>query len=86
MMKMPGMYSCHDVHEIVTRGTSEELGAWNRIRLQMHLLMCHHCARYARQIGALGDSLRRLFGAEPDPERCRRLEEAVMAHCDGHEH
>ncbi|MBD3220456.1 anti-sigma factor [bacterium] len=83
MMKMPGMYSCHDVQELVTCGTVEELGAWDRLRFRMHLMMCHHCARFVRQVRSLGDAVRRLLGAPPDPERVQRLEEAVMAHCDG---
>jgi hypothetical protein len=82
MMKMPGMYSCHDVHDLVTRGTVDDLGAWDRLRFRMHLVLCHHCARYVGQIRALGDALRRLLGAPVDPERCQRLESAVMAGLD----
>ncbi|MEZ4386909.1 MAG: zf-HC2 domain-containing protein [Candidatus Krumholzibacteriia bacterium] len=84
-MKMPGMYSCREVHALVGRGTVEDLGPWGRFRFRTHLAMCRHCARYVRQVRALGAALRRRCGREPDPERCRRLEEAVMARCDGHE-
>ena len=86
MMKMPGMFSCSEVHQLVASSNREDLGAWDRFRFRMHLLMCHHCARYVRQIEALGASVRRLFGGPLDPERVRRLEAAVMAGCDGHEH
>jgi hypothetical protein len=52
----------------------------------MHVMMCIHCARYVRQMQALNDYARLVLGVLPDPERCRRLEEAVMSHCDGHDH
>lgn len=78
MKKMPGMYSCHDVHQLVTRGTVEDLGVMDRLRFKMHLMICHHCARYVRQIRTLGESIRRVFGMTPDPEHCQRLEDAVM--------
>ena len=83
MMKMPGMYSCREVHEHVSMGTDEDLGIMARLRFRMHLMMCVHCARYVRQMQALGEMARRILGGPPDPERCQRLEEAVMSHCDG---
>ena len=86
MMKMPGMFSCREVHEHVSMGTIEDLGPMARLRFRMHLLMCIHCARYVRQIRALGEHARRVLGMAPDPERCERLEAAVMSHCDGHGH
>ena len=86
MMKMPGMYSCREVHEHVSMGTAEDLGIMARLRFRMHLMMCVHCARYVRQMQALGDMARRMLGAPPDPEHCQRLEEVVMSHCDGHDH
>ncbi len=83
MMKMPGMYSCQEVHDFVSRGELAELSIWNRMRFQMHVMMCHHCSRYVKQIAAVTLSLRRIFGSLPDPERCQHLEDAVMAQCDG---
>jgi len=79
MKKMPGMYSCREVHDHVARGTVDELGGLARLKLRLHLMMCHHCARYVRQLQTLGEHARRMFGQQPDPERCRRLETAVMA-------
>ena len=86
MMKMPGMFSCREVHEHASMGTYDELGMMARIKFRMHLVLCVHCARYVRQLKALGEHARRMLGAEPDPERVARLEQAVMAHCDGHDH
>jgi hypothetical protein len=86
MMKIPGMFSCREVHEHVSMGTIDNLGTMARLRFRMHLLMCVHCARYVRQIRALGEHVRRLLGGEPDSERCARLEAAVMRHGDGHLH
>lgn len=86
MMKMPGMFSCREVHQLVATGTVDDMTMLDRMRFKMHLMMCHHCARYVMQIKGLGNYVRELFGAEPDPDRCQRIEDAVMAQCDGHEH
>ena len=88
MMKMPGMFSCREVHEHASMETYDDLGVMARLKFRMHLLMCVHCARYVRQLQALGEYARRVLGGKPDPERCARLEAAVMVHCDGpgHEH
>lgn len=82
MMKVPGMFSCREVHEIVSKDAFESLGIFARMRFRLHLLMCHHCSRYSRQIASLGEASRRLLGMEPDPERCRKLEGAVMEQFD----
>lgn len=79
MMKMPGMMSCREVHRIVATDAATTLGWRDRLRLRLHVLMCHHCARYVRQLTALARHARQALGQEPDPERCRRLAAAVMA-------
>ena len=86
MMKVPGMFSCREVHEHASMGTYDDLGMMARIKFAMHLMMCVHCSRYVRQLKALGEYARRVLGGEPDPERVERIERAVMAHCEGHEH
>ena len=83
MMKMPGMYSCREVHEHVATGTVEQLGLLGRVRLRLHLMMCGHCARYVRQLAAMAAQARRLLGQQPDAERIRRLEAAVLARLEG---
>jgi hypothetical protein len=86
MMKMPGMFSCREVHQLVATGDHEDLGFMMRLKLRLHVMMCVHCARYVAQLKTLGEQARRLLGRLPDPDRCRQLEERVMAHCDGHDH
>lgn len=54
------MLKCKDVVEradALVDGTP--LGWRERFALRMHLLMCHHCRRYVRQLQALVSSLRR---------------------------
>ena len=79
MMKMPGMMSCREVHRIVASDAVPSLGLRDRLRLRLHVFMCHHCARYLRQLAALARHARRALGQEPDPAHCRRLTAAIMA-------
>ena len=56
-------------------------GFRQRLAVRMHLLMCRHCRRYARQLRAVARAARELArGTEPTPVRAAleaRLLEAI---------
>lgn len=54
------MLKCKDVVERADALVDNTPLGWReRFALRMHLLMCHHCRRYVRQLQALVSSLRR---------------------------
>lgn len=54
------MLKCKDVVERADALVDGTPLSWReRFALRMHLLMCHHCRRYVRQLQALVSSLRR---------------------------
>jgi hypothetical protein len=76
------MLNCKDVHRIVAEDLGENPGLMRRIEIKMHLLMCGKCSRYVEQIGAIGESIRRLCAPRPgDGELAARLETEIMAGC-----
>ena len=54
-------------------------GSWTtRLRLQLHLLVCRHCRRYAAQIRALGEAARTVFREQgEDAQALDRIRERV---------
>ena len=44
------MLNCKDATQLTSRRFDEKLPLGKRIALRLHLMMCIHCARYARQL------------------------------------
>lgn len=47
------MRRCRDVSLLVSRARDERLGLRDRVAMRLHVLMCKHCANFARQLGVL---------------------------------
>jgi hypothetical protein len=77
---MMGMPTCREVAHAVAGDELEEGSARRRLGVRLHLMMCRHCRRYARQIRAIGRAARDVL-APPAGERERllRLERALLA-------
>lgn len=73
------MISCKEVSRAVA---SEELSAWGwrqRLSVRLHLLMCRHCRRYSRQMRAIGEAARGLFGGRSlEPEAHEHLRKSIL--------
>ena len=67
--------------ELARRVASDEFSnaSWMRkLSLRMHLAMCHHCRRYARQIDLLGAQARRLWTiTDAEESALQRIEQAL---------
>jgi hypothetical protein len=75
-MAMP---TCKEVSRSIA---ADELSAadWRqRLSTKLHLLMCRHCRRYARQMQAIGDAARQIFSdASPDSGSRERLRSSIL--------
>lgn len=70
------MMSCKQATELMTLSEEHPLPATRRLALRMHLLICRHCSRYARQLRYLREVVQRLPERQPaDPDD--RLPEAA---------
>lgn len=76
---MMGMPTCREVTRTVASGSLGEASFLQRIGFRMHVMMCRHCRRYARQIRALGMAARELL-TRPSGEResFERLRKALL--------
>ncbi|MDE2293645.1 MAG: hypothetical protein KGL53_16305 [Elusimicrobia bacterium] len=59
---------------LLASGDAETAGWWDRALLRLHLAMCSHCSRFARQLSALGAAFRAAWAprAGRDAEELRR--------------
>jgi len=64
------MLNCRQATEKASALLDGELTRSERWALRLHLMICHHCRRYLRQLRLTLGAVRRLAGAaEPIPER-----------------
>ena len=68
---------CRQVTEIVAGGELIDAGPWLRMKIRLHLMMCRHCARYAKQIRTLGVAARERF-RRPDETSVQELQRKIL--------
>ncbi len=69
------MLSCRAVVQDADRLLAGELTWQRRLALKIHLLMCHHCRRYMRQLRVLIRAVPLMHGRANDEEVSE-----IMAH------
>lgn len=62
------MYCCSQVVRLISSDEYWAAGFLSKLRIRLHLAMCEHCARYARQLRALAEAIGRMGGAAPAPQ------------------
>lgn len=48
------MYSCSEIVKWIASDEPQNEDFIRRLHIRMHVLLCRHCSRYARQLRALG--------------------------------
>lgn len=75
------MLKCKEVARLLATDAAVDGALSDRLRVKLHLLFCRHCRGYARQLHAIGDASRGLWGGgecTEDEEGLRRLEGAIL--------
>ncbi len=73
------MLRCKETARILASDLLDDLTWGRRLALRVHLLMCRHCRRYARQLRAIGAAARTLWREESvDPSTLERLERGIL--------
>jgi anti-sigma factor ChrR (cupin superfamily) len=73
------MLSCRDVAAMIAAEQMLRVGRLTRLRVQVHLLLCRHCRRYARELRAIGRGARDAASAAmPSAAQLDRLARSVL--------
>ncbi len=73
------MLKCREVTRMVAADAIGRAGILRRLELRLHLMMCHRCRAYVREIGLIGNVARHLWGSEAeDVESAASVEQRVL--------
>lgn len=61
------MPSCREVTQKLAKGEFKSLPWHKRLLMRMHLSMCAHCGRFARQLGLISQALCNMWKGKPYP-------------------
>jgi hypothetical protein len=53
------MLSCRDVSKLLSQARESRLGLWERLGLELHLMMCKGCSNFRRQLDFISAAMRR---------------------------
>lgn len=71
--------SCREVSRCLAEGTLESAPWHRRLLVRLHLSMCAHCSRFARQLELLGRAWRKRYAVPLSPERLEALKRRLLA-------
>ncbi|NBR27803.1 MAG: zf-HC2 domain-containing protein [Betaproteobacteria bacterium] len=54
------MLTCKDASELLSQAQDRPLGLRERLVLKLHLLICHGCSNFSRQLDLICATLRRI--------------------------
>jgi hypothetical protein len=54
------MLTCKDASELLSQAQDRPLGLRERLVLKLHLLICHGCSNFSRQLDLIRATLRRI--------------------------
>jgi hypothetical protein len=73
------MPSCREVSRLLASGEADSAPAVRRMLVRLHLMMCHDCTRYSRELRQLGETAREALRSPLDADRLASLERAILA-------
>lgn len=72
------MMRCREVARLLSAGEVSESPMRRRIAVRLHLMMCGHCSRFARQLAWLGRTARDLARGFEEDEAVAGIETRVL--------
>jgi hypothetical protein len=73
------MPACNEVSRAIATDELVAAGWRRKLSIKLHLLMCRHCRRYARQLKVIGTATQRMFGQDSlEPGSRARLRSSIL--------
>lgn len=61
------MLSCKEVARLLNSDQLDRQSRWTRFLARVHLRMCEHCSRLARQLAGMRAAAKSMTGLDPEP-------------------
>ena len=76
---MMGTPSCREVTRMLAEGEFQSAPRRVRWMVNLHLAMCRHCGRFARQMGLISQALKNMMSRRPDELNRADIAERIIA-------
>ena len=70
---------CREVASKLARGEFEGASWRARLIVRLHLFMCHHCRRFARQMRLVSEGLRTAWEGKPSREGLDAVQRRILS-------
>lgn len=61
------LFNCKDISHLVSQSMDEDLPLHRRAGIKFHLMMCSYCARYARQLDIIKQTIQSFSSVSSEP-------------------
>lgn len=72
------MPSCQEVTKKLAEGEFENIPWHTRLSVRIHLSMCRHCTRFARQLMMIAQTFRNIGKRKPDPADVETAKQHIL--------
>jgi len=72
------MLSCKDISHLTSELLDNKLSFSMRVKVKLHLLMCHSCRRFVKQMRTTVDTIKQLKPTKPKEEEVNQQVEKIM--------
>jgi hypothetical protein len=72
------MRGCKELTRMMASGELEDAGLMERMRVRLHLMICHNCRRYKRQLGSIAEAARQIGQELSQPGELQGVEARVL--------
>lgn len=69
---------CKETSHLVASGEIEQEGVWLRFLVRLHLMMCNHCSRYAKELKTIANLFRQKTKQQISPEQSEHLTQRIL--------
>lgn len=75
--------NCREVARALAEGEFNVLPWHRRLLVRLHLGMCEHCSRFARQLGVISEALTKAWRRKPDPGTLDAVKRRILTKLRG---
>lgn len=74
------MPTCREMALGLSTGSFEHVAWYKRLMVRMHLSMCEHCNRFARQLSLISQALRNMWQVKPNLNTLDAIKRRILSH------
>ncbi len=73
------LFKCKDITELISKSMDEKMSLRIRLGIKFHLMMCHLCTRYKKQLELIQKAMEKFNDEDPSALPVKKLPDDVHA-------